>query len=371
VIGTYAHPEFGRQWLQQHRGRRPLLACVLGFTETATVSGISAAGCTPEARRNTAIADAEFLANGPQATPYCALPPLSVGASPALVARALVEALAAPIYLFDAGLARQPAVPTIGLGGQPARCLSTGRALPPAVAQRLLERGLAWGTRLGSQAAGRGRYLAISECVVGGTTTALALLAGLGIAGSQRVSSSHAGGNGAQKQQLAARGLQRAGLAPRGADPLAVAAAVGDPMQLAAAGMAIAASRHCGVLLAGGTQMLAVFALARALSDRYGLAGELERVAVGTTRWVAEDAASDTVGLACAVGQVPLLATQLSFARASYAQLRAYEGGCVKEGVGAGGCAIAASLYLGWRQPQLLTAIERMLERHQAVSPPS
>ena len=52
---------------------------------------------------------------------------------------------------------------------------------------------------------------------------------------------------------------------PPDADPLAVIAAVGDPMQIAVAGMAIAASQHRPVLLAGGTQMLAVHALMQAL----------------------------------------------------------------------------------------------------------
>jgi hypothetical protein len=40
----------------------------------------------------------------------------------------------------------------------------------------------------------------------------------------------------------------------------------------------------------------------------------------------------------------------------------------VKEGVGAGGCAIAASLYHGWGQPELLQAIEDLAERYQQVT---
>ena len=44
-------------------------------------------------------------------------------------------------------------------------------------------------------------------------------------------------------------------------------------------------------------------------------------------------------------------------------QLRAYEQGFVQEGVGAGGCAIAAYLYKGWNQSQLRHAVEAEL-RH-------
>jgi NaMN:DMB phosphoribosyltransferase len=78
---------------------------------------------------------------------------------------------------------------------------------------------------------------------------------------------------------------------------------------------------------------------------------------VGTTRWVAEDSTEDTVGLAKMISEVPLLGTQLSFAKSFYPQLSVYEQGFVKEGVGSGGCAIAASLSYQWTQENLLQAI--------------
>ena len=50
-------------------------------------------------------------------------------------------------------------------------------------------------------------------------------------------------------------------------DPLDWVAAIGDPMQPVVAGLALAASRHgVGVLLGGGTQMLAVQALMQAIA---------------------------------------------------------------------------------------------------------
>lgn len=149
-------------------------------------------------------------------------------------------------------------------------------------------------------------------------------------------------------------------------------------MQIVAAGMAIAASRSTGVLLAGGTQMLAVYALAQALSgvlenkvqpfasltERHSLLWQPSQIAVGTTRWVVEDPTGDTVGLARDIGSVPLLATELSFAASRYPQLQAYEQGYVKEGIGAGGCAIAAHLYKGWNLVRLLQVIETLVERY-------
>lgn len=365
MIRVYTQPELGSVWLRRYRGCSPVFACVLGFTETGLIPGISAAGATPEARQYTAIADAEFLYNGPQSQPRYPLPPLHAGASPVLISRAVVEALEIPVYLFNAGLPQPPVVPAIDLGGTPARCLSTGCALELATVKHIMEQGLIWGEKLATSVT-QG-YLVLGECVVGGTTTALAVLTGLGIAASGKINSSHPVCNHAQKWAVVQAGLQRAGvweLPVR--DPLQLVAAVGDPMQVAVAGMAIAASRSRGVMLAGGTQMLAVYALIQAISRAYDLAWQPEQVVVGTTRWVAEDSTGNTVELAKMVGRVPLVATQLSFANSGYPQLRAYEQGYVKEGMGAGGCCVTAHLRQDLNQPQLLKIIEALIERHYA-----
>ena len=372
MIRIYTQVEQGQKWLQRYRGCSPVFACVLGFTATGLIPGISAAGRTPEDRQYTAIADAEFLYNGFQLQPQYALPPLQAGASPVLISRAVVEAQNIPVYLFNAGLPQPPTVPAIDLGGTPAKCLSGGEALELATVKHLLEQGLFWGQHLAASITQE--YIILGECVVGGTTTALAVLTGLGIAAAGKINSSHPVCNHAQKWELVGAGLQRARLGRWGdgvmggqadlgkiQNPLELIAAVGDPMQIVAAGMAIALSRTKGVILAGGTQMLAVYALMQAVVREYNLTWEPEAVVVGTTRWVAEDPTGKTVELAEMVGSVPLLATKLSFATSRYAQLRAYEQGYVKEGMGAGGCAIAAHLSWNWNCSQLLQAIEALL----------
>ena len=367
MIRVYTQTEQGQQWLRRYRGYPSVFACVFGFTETALIPGISSAGATPESRQYTAIADAEFLYHGPGPQPRYPLPPLHAGASPVLISRAVVEALSLPVYLFNAGLPQPPAVPTIDLGGRSACCLSTGCALELSTVKHLLEQGLNWGHQL-ARGMAQG-YLILGECVVGGTTTALAVLTGLGIAANGKVNSSHPVCNHVEKWTLVQSGLQRAGIwDTRIKDPLHVVAAVGDPMQVALAGMAIAASRKCGVLLAGGTQMLAVYALMQALTRAYTIAWQPEQVVVGTTRWVAEDLTGNTVELAEIIGSVPLLATQLNFSTSRYAQLQVYEQGYVKEGVGAGGLCVAGHLSQGWNQPQLLQIIEALVDRHYAYS---
>ncbi|MBD2356119.1 TIGR00303 family protein [Tolypothrix sp. FACHB-123] len=370
MINIYTQIPQGEAWINKYRDRLPIFACILGFTETGLIPGISAAGKTPEDRKLTACADAEFLSYGAEHQAKYPLPPLTAGASPVLISRAVVEALPTPVYLLNAGLPQTPAVPTIDLGGVPARCLSLGKAMELSTVQHLLEQGLHWGAVLAANLPQS--YLILGECVVGGTTTALAILQGLGIAAEGKVNSSHPVCNHIQKSALVQAGLARMQENSNSLDPLELVAAVGDPMQVVVAGMAIAASRRCGVLLAGGTQMLAVYALMNAIAQTYNLPWQTAEVVVGTTRWVAEDPTGGTVELALNLaktsmirgGEVPpLLATQLSFADSRYPQLQAYEQGFVKEGMGAGGAAIAASLSLGWQQPQLLEAIEQQLER--------
>ncbi len=359
---TYTNPLAAQTWQERYQGHKPLFACVLGFTATALVPGISAAGATPTHRRHTALADGEFLRFGPQPAPQYPLPPLPGGASPVLISRALLSALDIPVLIFDAGLPEPSPVWTISLGGSPARCLSSGAAMDRTCVEHLFQQGLTWGRQLACRV-GKG-YLVLGECVVGGTSTALALLTGLGVAAAGRVNSSHPVCNHHQKWQLVSQGLERAKLSR---DPLDLVAAVGDPMQVVVAAMTMAASNTCGVLLAGGTQMLAVYALILALADRH--TWQPEQVVVGTTRWVAEDPTGDTPGLAAQIPSLTLIATQLSFAQSAYPPLQIYERGYVKEGVGAGGCAIAAHLYRGWSQEQMLETIEALVRKLGEYSP--
>jgi uncharacterized protein (TIGR00303 family) len=339
--------------LHTYQNRCPLFLCVLGFTQTGLRDNISTAGATPRDRLFTALADGEFLSLG--ATPNYPLPPLSFGASPVYISRAVTQACQLPLLIFNAGLLTKPPFECFDLEGQAAECVSTGSALPLEVVEHLWRQGWQWGEKLTQTY--ENTYLILGECVVGGTTTALAVLTGLGIEARGKVNSSHRLCNHEQKWQVVQEGLEKAG---KITDPFSLVAAVGDPMQIVVAALALRASASLGILLAGGTQMLAVYALMQALARDLG-AIAWENIVVGTTRWVVEDPSGDTVGLARQLEEVPLLATALRFSTSSYPQLQVYEQGYVKEGVGAGGCAIAASLYRGWDNQKLLRAIESLL----------
>ena len=369
MIKAYAQLDRAADWIGRYWDKKPKFVCALGFTETALIPGISAAGKTPEDRSRTAHADAEFLANGVCDRVTYPLPPLIAGASPVMITRAIIQALDIQSYLFNTGLPAPLSIASDIFGqtvlpNAVARCVSTGQAMALQRVEYLLACGIRVGAKLASSQPRSQRYFILGECVVGGTTTALAALLGLGVDAAGSVNSSHPTCNHNQKLQIVQGGLAKFWALGRDRSdpnfPLQLLAAVGDPMQPFAAGFVIGASPVCGVLLAGGTQMFAVYALARAIARAQDLFWKPENVLVGTTRWVAEDPTGDTVGLAGKIGDMPLIATQLNFSASHLEALRAYEHGFVKEGVGAGGCAIAGALYQNWDNDRMVYEIETL-----------
>jgi uncharacterized protein (TIGR00303 family) len=340
---------------------------VIASTDTALVPGISAAGASAELIPFTAAADAEVLAYG-AARCIAGVPSNPAGPpGPAIITRAALDLAAIPHLVVSAGCRIVPDAPFIDLGGYPGGLISQGRAVQDA-------RGLfTRARRLGRELGEREDYLIIAESVPGGTTTALALLLALGIRAEGRVSGTTPGNSHGLKSALARQALERLDAAAVAADPLAAVETLGDPMQAAAAGLAAGAlEAGAPVLLAGGTQMIAVVALLRRLAER-GSAPDpaAGRVGVATTRWVVEDPTADAVGLMREVSHVPLLATPLSFQNARFASLRAYEENLVKEGVGAGGACVAAALTAGVTPDALLARVEEIYTGLMSEGSPS
>jgi uncharacterized protein (TIGR00303 family) len=337
------------RWRQGWPSTRVMV--LLAATETAAVAGISAAGATPESRRATAAADAELLLLGPETPRPHALPPLPAGVTPALISHVVLRSLALSPLVVDLGCALAPAIPHLRLpppaGEGPSRCLSSGEAMAPGRVAGLIAQGRRWGRRLAAQAPGA--PLLLAECVPGGTSTALGVLCGLGVEASGLVSGSLRQPAHGLKQALVAQGMravhQRLGPGGLG-EPQAVVAALGDPMQpLAAALLLEAALGGAPVMLAGGSQMAAVLALALALALPEQRSRVIEATALATTRWVAEEPESDLVRLLERLGRrwgVEPLAfhAALAFTGPCHPALACYEEGYVKEGVGAGGLAL-------------------------------
>lgn len=351
-VRVVANPPEAERFLARLTGV-PRFACVIASTDTAEIPEISAAGETPEKRRYTAALDSEFLLHGAPLT-LGEIPKNPLGPpSPVVITRAGLRALGQQAVIVDAGTRITPRVPLLSLGGSPGRCITGGAALPYPFPESYL----ATVATAARQLADRAPWVILAESVPGGTTTALALLEALGHPARGRVSSSMPGGNHQLKEKVVAAALAKAAL-PTDAGGLRRAAAVGDPMQPAVALLALEISRHKPVVLGGGTQMAAVAALAlRLLAE--GFPGDPARLALASTRWVAEDPSADLAGLLHALPcPLPAFAAGLDFSRSALSGLRRYEEGLVKEGVGAGAAAFAAFWTAGTSHGHLVAEIE-------------
>ena len=339
------------------------LLLVLAGTQTAAVPGISAAGATPDSRRFTAAADAELLWGGPDGHRPHALPPLPAGVSPALISWVAQQQLRLPLVVADAGAFVAPAVPHLQLGLPPAACLSSGAAMAPAMVERLLQRGRQLGRGF------RQRFpeglLVLAECVPGGTSTAEALLRGLGVDAAGVVSGSLRQPPHSLRGALVQQGLDA--MTARGISaeaPLEVLAALGDPFQAMALGvlqglLLPAEGQGPQALLAGGSQMLALAGLWMASLSQAERAACQGRLAVVTTSWVMQEPGSNLELLANRLAAVwgvrpPLFSSALRFDGCQQQALLDYESGYVKEGVGAGG--LAWLTQLAGLDPQALAA---------------
>ena len=347
-----AAAESAGQFCRRVRRGRFLFALVASYTATCEIPGISCAGAGPGLMHLTPPADAELLHYGhcPSLGPS-AVPSTPDGKpTPALLTRAALVSASIPHVVVNAGCAEPPRLPYIEAA------LPAGRniAVEPAMSESDALRAVDYGRIIGRTLSSLADCVVIGETVPGGTTTALAVMRGLGMA-SASTSSSMPENPVGLKEQVVAEAMRRAGLPGRRADAFAVAAELGDPMIPTVAGMLGAASESSAVLLAGGTQMAAVLALARASGCN------LSNTAVGTTAYVTGDATATMVQSVAEAtsGTVPVLAVDPGLGSSAEPQLRAYAGGFAKEGAGAGGALIAAALRTGAGSGGLLRAVER------------
>jgi uncharacterized protein (TIGR00303 family) len=337
-------------WLHGKRGK--FFLCI-GGTQTSDIAGISAAGISPADRRLTPAIDAEALLCG-RALSAETIPVSPSGVvSPIIMTRACLRLINMPIEVVDCGTFVSPKVACIKHGSGPSASVETGSALSLNQVEKLFNAG----EQSGADASDQFDYIVVGECVPGGTTTALAVLTALGFDVRSMLSSSIPQPQHNTRFELVQRGLERSCLTLERVrqNPLLAVAAIGDPMQPFVAGMALSASAKIPVFLAGGSQMLAVFALYKQLA---GERASLHLPIVATTKWVAFDPGARTGQVAAQIG-APYVASCPDFNSSKYAGLRAYEQGHVKEGTGAGAAMLVAHCALGIRPDMLLEAIDQ------------
>ncbi|MBS7288035.1 MAG: TIGR00303 family protein [Candidatus Freyarchaeota archaeon] len=330
------HNEAGaRGFLRDLEGGEPVFVCVIGNTETAKIPGISAAGRNPELTDYTPAADVELLLYG-ECRCIDGVPVTPEGIpTPALITRAALTLADIPVFVVNGGVRVKPLAPFIDVAGNPGADIRTGRAVEGVA--RVIERAEIAGASFAKAV----DYLVVGESIPGGTTTALGVLLAMGVNARGLVSSSMPVNPHELKVRVVEEGLRAAGVKPGdlSGDPVAAVSAVGDPMIAAFAGFVMGAASSKPVVMAGGTQMTAVLSVIKGLKPEV-----LDNVAIGTTRWIAQDRSSDVRRLVSQIWDVPVVAANLDFSGSQIEGLRAYESGVVKEGVGAGGVTVAATL---------------------------
>lgn len=303
---------------------KPVFCGILANTLLSTVPGVSGAGPTPEKTLLTPILDAELIATG-AVTSHPFKPNTPTGCpTPSSITRAMVSLMGLEPLFVNAGLRHTPTVPCYDLYGSVGEDPRYRDAVPNA---RTLYR---HGENLGNFLSQHSDLLVIAECVPGGTTTALCILRALGYEAS--VSSSFVENPVSIKEDICSKVLERI-TADHITDPLDIIRYAGDPMMPVAVGMI--KSYTGNILLAGGTQMLSVAALAKTMG--------MTPPSIVTTSYVRDDPTANVDHIARLIG-AHIYYVNPGFGTLGHAGLARYCIGEVKEGFGAGGAMCLAHL---------------------------
>jgi len=338
---------------------------IIAGTNTSQIPGISAAGINPKSRRITALADAEFLLKGASKEHKYKLPLLNAGVTPALISHVCSKLINIYPVIVPLGIKIKPyfnhlVVEDRDLG--PSNCLSTGKSMSKERVLHLYERGLAIGKS-------SKQPILISESVPGGTTTAQAVMEAFGLKVSNLVGSSLFRAPRELRRKVIQKGLLNASL-KSDFDSFDVVASVGDPFQAFSMGLLIGARLvNQPVILSGGSQMIAVILLVLELLGAKNKDTFIEDVFIATTGWLVKDnSLNNLLNLINEKYEINLLglSSPLNFKSSKYKELKDYEIGHVKEGVGAGGISILAFLN-GFGNEEIVSLCQQNLEKMKGL----
>ena len=309
---------------------RTLFVLVMSYTRTCEIPGITVAGSDPAMLKYTPPADAEFIYSG-RCLSIPGIPATPDGKpTPALLTRVALRESKIPHIAINAGGIITPQTPYIDTK----MAIGDNIAESKAMTNLQAKRAISLGKKISRTFSKLCDCMVLAESIPGGTTTALATLRGLGY--QHKVSSSMPDNPVSLKEDIVSAALGRI----RTDNHIEVAAAVSDPMILFLSGMISGALKDTDIVLAGGTQMLAVLALSRKLRRR------LPRIVLATTSYVADDPetnfhqqAKDIMPNITTVSMNPLLEKSV------HPGLQAYADGFAKDGAGAGGSMFASSAY--------------------------
>ena len=342
-----------------------LFYLIIAGTHTSQIKGISAAGIDSDSRKITALADAEFCLLGTIKDYKYKLPTLKAGVTPAVISNVCKILLGTNLIVIPIGVYKRPYFQHILVEktyANPSNCLSTGKAMDKERVSKLYEKGLSIGLM-------KNKPVVISESVPGGTTTAQAIMEAFGLDVADLVGSSLLRSPRKLKSEIIKTGLINADL---GNDftSIDVISALGDPFQAFSMGLLIGARKSKNtVILAGGSQMIAILLLALEFISLAEKQLFSERVFVITTGWLAYDESLKKLLKKVAdKHKVKLFgfASGLNFHSSNIKELRDYEKGYVKEGVGAGGLSLLAYLK-GFKYEEIVAECESTIKRMKEV----
>ena len=183
-VSIYGNTRKGVEFAESLESGSFLFAMVMSYTETCEIPGLSAAGASIDSFKLTPPADAEYLHYG-----YCktlrGIPVTPDGKpTPAVMTKAALESASIPHMVISAGSSVTPQLPYVEAGLKPGRNIRVRDAMTIADVVHAMDRGRIVGRSMAPLA----DCIIIGESIPAGTTTAMAVLYGLGF--HLRVSSS-------------------------------------------------------------------------------------------------------------------------------------------------------------------------------------
>lgn len=312
----------------------------IAHSETALIPGLTIAGANTELIKYTPAADAEYIYFG-KCKCINTIPATPDGKpTPAIITRTALELANIPIAVIDSGTLVKPLVPYININSKFGKNILIERALEIEDTISNYE----MGELIGKQISKNNEVMVIGESIPGGTTTALGVLLALGIDAYNKVSSSMPENPHKLKNKIIEKSLMRSNLrfGDLFNDPLKAISILGDPMMPTVAGIVkeiLANNKR--VILAGGTQMCCIVAILKSLGIKFNN----DNLCIGTTSYVINDKRANLTGILNQITEnVPVLYSDLGLEKSKKNGLKSFSEGFVKEGAGAGGITIAASL---------------------------
>jgi uncharacterized protein (TIGR00303 family) len=327
--------------LQEHfKSDKSLFLFTIAYSETALIPGLTIAGANTDLIKYTPAADAEYIYFG-KCKCINTIPATPDGKpTPAIITRTALELANIPISVIDSGTLVKPLVPHVNINSKFGKNIQVERALEIEDTKSNYE----MGQLIGKQISKNNELMIIGESIPGGTTTALGVLLALGIDAYNKVSSSMPENPHKLKNKVIEKSLKRSNLrfGDLFNDPLKAISILGDPMMPTVAGMVkeiLANNKR--VILAGGTQMCCIVALLNSLGIKFNN----NNLCIGTTSYVINDKRANLTGILNQISDnVPVLYSDLGLDKSKKNGLKSFSEGFVKEGAGAGGITIAASL---------------------------